>query len=534
MSLPDRTSIPINSATIPETGQLIVKAGEEHIEVPGKDVESETDPKIDHPASAVSTRNGNSEQQSGEDCSTLTVSCGKEMMEQRAGHRSEFVDRPTIEPPSAAINLSHPEGIEGDATTSKVSPEAYSKEEVSLLDQPIREEPLPTNKPLPAVPLGFSSTQLSAVHSTSSKELNEREPIEAPRTELEKQDDAEHRRRQDEDDNGESGSEIQSIIDQFDEEEYRSDGLDTSSPSRQTRSRLAEKSVQHPPRTSSLEPLHSISSQPHSDDLVESPTTTGSKEVGTPKRPEKSRNDSLHKASSIRSLSYSQSGRYEVADSNGSTSPMSPRLLNKSLPPAPDPEPDLPFDFHRFLEQLRHRTADPVAKFLRSFLVEFGKKQWMVHEQVKIISDFLSFITAKMAQCEVWREVSDAEFDNAKEGMEKLVMNRLYSQTFSPAIPPPVSVPPPRGKRKAIEKPLGPGRRGQHQEDIERDEILAQKVRIYGWVQEEHLDIPAVGESGKRFLLLAQQGMLYSADLALICLHESRDSQNENLSGSTR
>lgn len=111
-----------------------------------------------------------------------------------------------------------------------------------------------------------------------------------------------------------------------------------------------------------------------------------------------------------------------------------------------------------------------------------------------------------MAQCEVWRGISDAEFDNAKEGMEKLVMNRLYSQTFSPAIP----VSPPllasKAKRKNAEKSLTPGRKGQHQEDIERDEILGQKVRIYGWVKEEHLDIPPVGDNGRRFLVLAQQG----------------------------
>jgi hypothetical protein len=54
---------------------------------------------------------------------------------------------------------------------------------------------------------------------------------------------------------------------------------------------------------------------------------------------------------------------------------------------------------------------------------------------------------------------------------------------------------------------VGPGRRGQHQEDVERDEILAQKVSIYGWVREEHLDIAPVSESGRRFLVLAQQGM---------------------------
>lgn len=55
---------------------------------------------------------------------------------------------------------------------------------------------------------------------------------------------------------------------------------------------------------------------------------------------------------------------------------------------------------------------------------------------------------------------------------------------------------------------MGPGRRGQHQEDVERDDVLAQKINIYGWVKEEHLDISPVGDSGKRFLRLAQQELL--------------------------
>ena len=275
-------------------------------------------------------------------------------------------------------------------------------------------------------------------------------------------------------------SEIQSILEQFDEKDLESITQESAS----SRAGLVPSLSQYPPRRSSLEPL-GLGIHPQRNGL----------------------NDQAAK----KQLSYF-SDKPELQNlpnqhgTNGPSSPVSPVSLQKSLPPIPDPDPDLPFDFHRFLEQLRHRTADPVAGFLRSFLIEFGKKQWMVHEQVKIISDFLTFITSKMAQCEVWREVSDAEFDNAKEGMEKLVMNRLYSQTFSPAIPSPVPIPPPKGKTKAVEKQLGSGRRGQHQEDIERDDVLAQKVQIYGWVREEHLDIPPIGESGKRFLTLAQQG----------------------------
>lgn len=190
-------------------------------------------------------------------------------------------------------------------------------------------------------------------------------------------------------------------------------------------------------------------------------------------------------------------------------------------PPEPDPEPTLPFGFHRFLEQLRHRTADPVARYLRSFLVEFGKKQWIAREQVKVISDFLSFIANKMGQCEVWRTVSDAEFDNAREGMEKLVMNRLYTQTFSPEIVPAETPLSPKRRQKASSLPIGPGRKGQHQEDVERDEVLAQKVRIYSWIREEHLDMKPFNEKSKRFLVPAQQGRT--------CMSITRQSSTDRL-----
>ena len=285
-----------------------------------------------------------------------------------------------------------------------------------------------------------------------------------------------------------STSEIQSIMGQFE-----GDDDNAQSTLKIKGSHLGEP-MEHPPRQSSLEPLKP-SGQRLASDLalgLDSPGQQGpthEDRFGNPPR----------RTSSLPQPAWLQ-------DTRTPASPKSSLSIPKLPPPEPDPEPDLPFDFHRFLEQLRHRTADPVAKFLRSFLIEFGKKQWMVHEQVKIITDFLTFITNKMAQCEIWRGVSDAEFDNAKEGMEKLVMNRLYSQTFSPAIPAPAPVQLPKGKRKAAERALGPGRKGQHQEDIERDDILAQKVRIYGWVQEKHLDIPPIGDSGRRFLMLAQQG----------------------------
>lgn len=302
---------------------------------------------------------------------------------------------------------------------------------------------------------------------------------------------------------GQSRSEIQSIMEQFSEEGGGPGEEEVMSPRLEMTSPIFGHPIQHPPRKSSLEPLAtnmsghlqgfdalqkttsataSIKSRDMSHDDHGPPVPPKDGTFGTPQRPKSERSVSV-------------------------ASPSSPVQTHRPPPPEPEPEPTLPFDFHRFLEQLRNKKADPVARYLKSFLSEFGKRQWMVHEQVKIIGDFLAFIANKMAQCDVWRDVSDAEFDNAREGMEKLVMNRLYTQTFSPAIMPPKPIPGAKPKRKGADAPMGPGRRGQHQEDVERDDIVTQKINIYGWVKEEHLDIPPVGDSGRRFLKLAQQGM---------------------------
>ena len=300
---------------------------------------------------------------------------------------------------------------------------------------------------------------------------------------------------EDADVDGDSTSEIQSIMEQFDLESR--EALDETPMQEKDQGQgLNIMNVSHPPRGSSLEPLRNVAAK-------ESVAKFEQEVQGEVTAPPKSQE-------------YIPPGRVSSLPHISKIAPSEDRTLaspHPSLPPArdppaPDPEPDLPFDFHRFLDQLRHRTADPVAKYLRSFLIEFGRKQWMVHEQVKLISDFLAFITNKMARCEVWKGVSDAEFDNAKEGMEKLVMNRLYTQTFSPAIPPPPPSQSSKGKRKVNDRPIETGRRGQHQEDIERDDILGQKIRIYGWVEEDHLDIPRVSENGRRLLSLAQQELL--------------------------
>ncbi|KFY96609.1 hypothetical protein V500_02400 [Pseudogymnoascus sp. VKM F-4518 (FW-2643)] len=428
---------------------------------------------------------------------TASMSTGETALEEKAveSHEAEqtTLDAPTTEDKTVGSDTM-------ESSTATLKPHPPSNSESNTTQVPTKDntflEPTP-HPPHPAVPPTSNSS--STRRPGAGENPGDRSPTRSDAGFDEKPSASEDERE------GESRSEIQSIMDQFSAEGGGPGAEEVMSPRFELAGPLLGTQIQHPPRKSSLDPLNhgviNISQGLESTDLgkgVSSRRESKDSDVG-PEVPPKP--TPMYAMPSMRS----SEGHISQIES-----PVSPHAtsLHRPPPPEPEPEPDLPFDFHRFLEQLRHRTADPVAKFLRSFLQEFGKKQWMVHEQVKIIGDFLAFITNKMAQCEIWREVSDAEFDNAREGMEKLVMNRLYTQTFSPAIPPPQPIPGARPRRRNGERPLGPGRRGQHQEDVERDDILAQKVSIYGWVKEDHLDIPPVGESGKRFLILAQQELL--------------------------
>ncbi|KAI6164564.1 hypothetical protein EDD17DRAFT_1561205 [Pisolithus thermaeus] len=143
-------------------------------------------------------------------------------------------------------------------------------------------------------------------------------------------------------------------------------------------------------------------------------------------------------------------------------------------PETPRKEKDPSFDFQKFLDQMKSRSADPVAKYLRSFLSNFTKRTFTINDQVKIINDFLN--VPKCGETDIWRNASDAEFDNAMEGMEKLVMNKLYDFTFIPNLP---LLNPPRPVTA---------------DDLERDRILMQRVALFQWVRPSHLDTAELGE----------------------------------------
>ncbi|KIY63586.1 hypothetical protein CYLTODRAFT_493795 [Cylindrobasidium torrendii FP15055 ss-10] len=157
---------------------------------------------------------------------------------------------------------------------------------------------------------------------------------------------------------------------------------------------------------------------------------------------------------------------------------------------SPRPNEDVPFDFQKFLDQMKTRSAEPVSRYLKSFLTNFAKRTFTVTDQIKIINDFLTFIAKQMVECDIWRDATPAEFDNAMEGMEKLVMNQLYQFTFTPAI-------------------AQTSRRAQiTADDLERDRVLVQRIRLLEWIEPRHLDIPTEEQAGEGFLAFAQQELL--------------------------
>lgn len=452
-------------------------------------------------------------------------------------------ETPKTEPPPDGARINAPQGAAGgddlldlrdDTATHRLdgssNPPSTSNDQAAGKERPVEDavdhmsSSIATLKPITS-PVTTTAVQYLTTESrdyvdpTPQTPISSRPPSRAPSTSATRSryassdvsptrsDAAYDERRYASEDEQERGSrsEIQSIMEQFSEDGGGPGVDEVMSPRLEMAPPFLGSSIQHPPRKSSLEPLTSNISQ-QLQELQGLRLSTSS--PASARLKEKEKDDQGPPVPPKDDSVYSTGPGRSQDDLRSTDSPMSPiASLHRPPPPEPEPEPPLPFDFHRFLEQLRNKKADPVARYLKSFLSEFGKRQWMVHEQVKIISDFLIFIANKMAQCEVWRDVSDAEFDNAREGMEKLVMNRLYTQTFSPAIPAPQPIPGAKPKRRGGERPMGPGRRGQHQEDVERDEILSQKINIYSWVREEHLDIPPVNESGKRFLKLAQQGV---------------------------
>ncbi|GAX69419.1 guanine nucleotide exchange factor [Saccharomyces cerevisiae] len=134
------------------------------------------------------------------------------------------------------------------------------------------------------------------------------------------------------------------------------------------------------------------------------------------------------------------------------------------------------YDFQIFIKQLQTPGADPLVKYTKSFLRNFLAQRllWTVSEEIKLISDFKTFIYDKFTLYEPFKSLDNSKMRNAKEGMEKLIMGKLYSRCFSPSL------------YEILQKPLD----DEHMKDLTNDDTLLEKIRHYRFISPIMLDIP--------------------------------------------
>lgn len=151
-----------------------------------------------------------------------------------------------------------------------------------------------------------------------------------------------------------------------------------------------------------------------------------------------------------------------------------------------DPE-DKPakFDFQVFLKHLKNKKADPIIRYIKSFLKNFNQKQLTTDEQTKVIGDFRDFIIERMEEYEPFSRMDKNEFENSKAGVEKLVMTKIYEETFSPEIP-----------SSKLDS--------SHKQDVEFDDIMEKNYNDYKHLGAKELDVDElIVSKGGKFIDLA-------------------------------
>jgi hypothetical protein len=149
---------------------------------------------------------------------------------------------------------------------------------------------------------------------------------------------------------------------------------------------------------------------------------------------------------------------------------------HNSIKDIPNPPTNLKkqqaFDFQTFLAQFKSKDCQPAHKYLRSFLVQFNQRVWTVEEQIKLLKEFQEFLFNKLIQYKPFNEMDNDEIkiNNCKEGLEKLIMTRVYNSVFSPSI--------------SFIKLTN-----SHKQDKFMDKKCLINCYLYDWIEFKHLDI---------------------------------------------
>ncbi|GMI88678.1 ARABIDOPSIS THALIANA VACUOLAR PROTEIN SORTING 9A [Hibiscus trionum] len=134
-----------------------------------------------------------------------------------------------------------------------------------------------------------------------------------------------------------------------------------------------------------------------------------------------------------------------------------------------------PFD--SFLDRMRNPASLDLVRSIKSFIVSFSFNAPNPENDAKRIQDFFQSMEAAIRDHPLWEGSSDAEIDNALEGLEKYVMTKLHSRTFASSA-----------------------------EDVKMDAEISDKIcLLQTFLRPQHLDIPSVLQNEASWLLAEKE-----------------------------
>ncbi|XP_022718192.1 vacuolar protein sorting-associated protein 9A-like [Durio zibethinus] len=127
--------------------------------------------------------------------------------------------------------------------------------------------------------------------------------------------------------------------------------------------------------------------------------------------------------------------------------------------------------------RMRNPASLDLVRSIKSFIVSFSFYAANPENDGKRIQDFFLTMEAAIRDHPLWTGASDAEIDNALEGLEKYVMTKLHSRTFASSA-----------------------------EDVKMDGEISDKIcLLQTFLRPQHLDIPPVLQNEASWLLAEKE-----------------------------
>ncbi|PON34878.1 VPS9 domain containing protein [Parasponia andersonii] len=119
-------------------------------------------------------------------------------------------------------------------------------------------------------------------------------------------------------------------------------------------------------------------------------------------------------------------------------------------------------NFYDFLDRMRNPASLDLVRSIKSFIVSISFYAANPENDAKKLQDFFSTMEAAIVEHPLWEAATAQEIDSAMEGLEKYVMTKLFSRTFSSS-----------------------------PEDTKMDLQVSEKIQLLqAFLKPEHVDIP--------------------------------------------